>query len=312
MRNINTVTGSISTEKMGITLMHEHVFNLYPHYKEKENTEYIQKQIEKLKKWNVRTIVDLTPYAEIDSYWNFIDQCDINILCAVGFFLDRYVPSSYRNLRVSDLVEILSQKIENGIGENRYKPGIIKIAAGSPGLSDCQKKYFETAVVLQKKYKLPIATHSPRGGLEHLKILMQMGADTEHLYLSHLENEMNNQNFDSGIAAVQSVMDRKANIVITNFGVTDKGSRHKNSIRLMEYLKNSGFLSQVLISADCNWQWKGNAIKLQNSRSNGAEKTYSYVFDFIIPSLKKVCFTDNDVDQMLIYNLQRIFDFGKA
>ena len=47
MRNICTVTGSVNAEKMGITLMHEHVFNLYPYYKEKENTEYVKKQVEK-------------------------------------------------------------------------------------------------------------------------------------------------------------------------------------------------------------------------------------------------------------------------
>lgn len=309
MRNICTATGNVNTEKMGITLMHEHVFNLYPYYKEKENTEYVKKQIERLQRFNVSTIVDLTPYARIGSYKNFIDQCDINLICAVGFFLDKYVPASYKNLSVSDLVEILSEKIEVGIGENKYKPGIIKIAASSPILSVRQKRFFETAVILQKRYKLPIATHSPHGGLEHLKILMQMVVKTEHLYLSHLENEINDNNFGSKIYEIESVMDSKTNIVITNFGVNDKGSRYRNSIKLMEYIKNRGFLSQVLISADCNWQWKGNELKLQDSRFNGTPKTYSYVFDFIIPALKKVCFTDNDIDQMLIYNPKNIFDF---
>lgn len=309
MKNICTVTGNVNTEKMGITLMHEHIFNLYPYYKEKENTEYVKKQIERLKKFNVSTIVDLTPYAKIGSYKNFISQCDINIICAVGFFLDKYVPSSYKSLSVSDLVEILSKKIEVGIGENKYKPGIIKIAANSPKLSDCQKNFFETAVILQKKYKLPIATHSPHGGLEHLKILTEMGANPEHLYLSHLENEINDNNFESKVHEIKNIMDRKANIVLTNFGVNDRGSRYKNSIKLMEYLKNSSLLSQTLISADCNWRWKGNVLKLRDSQFNGTEKTYSYVFDFIIPALKKVCFTNNDIDQILIYNPKRIFDF---
>ncbi len=309
MRNICTVTGSVNAEKMGITLMHEHVFNLYPYYKEKENTEYVKKQVERLKRFNVRTIIDLTPYAKIGSYKSFINQCDINLICAVGFFLDKYVPASYKNLSVSDLVEILSEKIEVGIGENKYKPGIIKIAASSPILSDRQKRFFETAVILQKRYKLPIATHSPHGGLEHLKFLMQMGVNTEHLYLSHLENEINDHNFDSKIDEIENVMNSRTNIVITNFGVNDRGSRYRNSMKLMEYLKNSGYLSQVLISADCNWQWKGNVLKLQDSQFNGVEKTYSYVFDFIIPALKKACFTETDIHQMLIHNPKRIFDF---
>ncbi|NLB16415.1 MAG: hypothetical protein GX827_06360, partial [Clostridiales bacterium] len=32
-------------------------------------------------------------------------------------------------------------------------------------------------------------------------------------------------------------------------------------------------------------------------------------FDFIIPALKKVCFSDHDINQMLISNPKRIFDF---
>ncbi len=309
MRNINTVNGDVNTENMGITLMHEHVFNLYPYYKEKENTEYVKKQIEKLTAFNVGTIVDLTPYAKIGSYKNFISQCNINIICAMGFFLDKYVPASYKNASVSELVENLSKKVEVGIGENKYKPGIIKIAASNSKLSDQQMKFFEAAAVLQRKYKIPIATHSPFGGLEHLNILLQMGAIPEHLYLSHLENEINDKNFDSKIHDIETVMGRHANIVITNFGANDRGSRYKSSIKLMEYLKESNYLSQTLISTDSNWRWKGNVLKLRDSQFNGAEKTYSYVFDFIIPALKKVCFSDHDINQMLISNPKRIFDF---
>lgn len=309
MRNINMVKGTVNTENMGITLMHEHVFNLFPYYKEKENTEYVKKQIEKLKAFNVETVVDLTPYAKIGSYENFINQCDINIICAMGFFLDKYVPASYKNASVSDLVTKLSKKLEVGIGENKYKPGIIKIAASSSKLSDRQMRFFEAASILQRKYKIPLATHSPCGGLEHLKILMQMGATPEHIYLSHLENEINDKNFDSAINNIKAVMDSKANIVITNFGVNDRGSRYKSSVKLMEYLKEYGFLAQTLISADSNWRWKGNVLKLRDSQFNGTEKTYSYVFDFIIPALRKARFTDYDINQMLISNPKRIFDF---
>ena len=297
---------------MGITLMHEHVFNLFPCYKEKENTEYVKKQIEKLKAFNVKTVVDLTPYAKIGSYKNFINQCDINIICATGFFLEKYVPASYKNASVSDLVEKLSRKIEVGIGENKYKPGIMKIAANSSKLSDRQMRFFEAVAILQRKYKIPIATHSPHGGLEHLKTLMQMGVAPEHVCLSHLENEINDKNFDFKINDIEAVMSRKANIVITNFGVNDRGSRYKSSIKLMEYLKENSFLSQTLISADSNWRWKGNVLKLRDSQFNGAEKAYSYVFDFIVPALKKARFTGNDINQMLIANPKRIFDFERS
>lgn len=309
MGTVSTVNGTVNTENMGITLMHEHVFNLYPYYKEKENTEYVKEQIEKIKTYNVKTIVDLTPYAKIGSYKNFINDCNINVICAIGFFLDRYIPNSYKNLTVSELVEKFSRKIEVGIGVNKYKPGVIKIASSSPVLNVRQERFFETAVILQKKYNIPIATHSPCGGLNHLKILMQMGARPEHLYLSHVENEINITNFDLKIENVEKILNRQANIVITNFGTNDRGNRYKASIKLMNYLKEKGFLTQTLISSDCNWRWKGNVLRLRDDQYNGAKKTYSYIFEFVIPALIETGFTEYDINQMLITNPKRIFDF---
>ena len=309
MKYINTTKGIIESDKLGITLIHEHVFNLYPYYKEKENTEFAKKQIEQLKKYNVETIVDLTPYAKIGLYKKLIQQCDINIICATGFFLDKTVPTSYKNATLNELVEKFSRKIENGIGENKYKPGVLKVAASSEKLNQRQMKFFETAVILHKKYQLPIATHSPFGALNHLKILLNFGADPKHVYLSHVENEVNIDNFNQSICQVKQIIEMGANVVITNFGTNDRGTRYKSSVKLLEYLKKNGFLEQALISADSNWRWKGNQLKLRDSQFNGVEKTYSYVFEHIIPALKKVGFDEEDIKWMLINNPKRLFEF---
>ena len=64
VKKVNTVKGSIDVEELGLTLIHEHIFNNYPYYKEQENTDFALKQLNLLKKFNVKTIVDLTPYAK--------------------------------------------------------------------------------------------------------------------------------------------------------------------------------------------------------------------------------------------------------
>lgn len=309
MKTINTVKGIIESDNLGITLVHEHVFNNYPFYKEHENTEFALQQINLLKPYNVNTIIDLTPYAKLDAYQNLIDSCNINIICAVGFYLDKLVPKSYKTASVSELVDKLSKKIEIGIGKNKYKPGIIKIAANSAALTSNQMKYFEVACILHQKYNIPIATHSPNGGLKHLNILLQMGAKPEHLYLSHLENSINIKNFEIQIQEIKTVLDKKANIVLSNFGTNNKGQRYKATIRLAKYLKQHNYLSQTLISADCNWQWKSNILKLKDCQFAGAEKNYAYVFEFIIPALKNESYTDDNINQMLVINPKKIFDY---
>ena len=309
MKYINTTKVPIKPDNMGITLMHEHVFNLYPYYMEKENTEFVIQQIERLKKYNVNTIVDLTPYAKIGAYKKLLQQCDINLICATGFFLDKTVPTSYKRASLDELVEKISKKIECGIGDNKYKPGVLKIAANGEKLNERQLMFFEVVAILHKKYKIPIATHSPRGALNHLKTLANFGADPKHIYLSHVENEITINNFDQCITQIKQIVEFGSNIVITNFGTNERGTRYKSSIKLMSYLKENDFIKQTLISADSNWRWKGNKLKLRDSQYIGAEKTYAYVFEYIIPSLIKIGFKDEDIRYMLIDNPKRIFEF---
>ena len=309
MKYINTVKKPIELDKLGITLMHEHVFNLYPYYKEKENTQFVMKQIEKLKKHNVNTIVDLTPYAKIGAYNELLQKCDINLICAIGFFLDKTIPNSYKRASRDELLQKLSKKIEHGIGKNKYKPGILKIAASSERLNEQRMLFFEVVAILQRKYKIPIATHSPFGSLKHLKTLIDYGADPKYIYLSHVENEVSINNFDLSIEQVRQILELGANLVITNFGSNERGVRYKSSIKLMSYLKENNFIDQILISADSNWSWKNNKLKLRDSQYNGVEKTYSYVFDYIIPSLINVGFNNEDIKCMLIDNPRKIFAF---
>ena len=65
---VNTHLGQTLTSKMGITLPHEHVFNKYPHRCKAESESFTMQQLETLKKHNVKTIVDLTPYTHLGNY----------------------------------------------------------------------------------------------------------------------------------------------------------------------------------------------------------------------------------------------------
>lgn len=310
VKKVNTVKGSIDVEELGLTLIHEHIFNNYPYYKEQENTDFALKQLNLLKKFNVKTIVDLTPYAKFSPYKNLIENCnDFNIISSVGFYLDKFVPKQYKIDNVETLVNKLSKKIECGVGSEKCRPGVIKIAAKNESLSRNELKFFEVASILQQKYNIPIATHSPKGALNHIKTLINFGADPNHIYLSHLENSFNEENFNNSMNNMIKVTQTGASILLSNFGFNENGKRCINSADIAKYLKDYGYLNKILISADSYWLWKNNQIKIREQRKNQkVEKNILYTFNYIIPALRKLNFSEEDIHEILYVNPYNIFN----
>lgn len=310
MKKINSVSGEIYADKLGVTLMHEHLFNNYPYYLEKQNSEFALNQLKKLQAYGVQTLVDLTPYAKVGTYENVIEESDINIICAVGVYLGKLIPSEYKRLSVDGLVKKMAKKIEVGSGKKHYKPGVIKIAASGAALSEYEKRFFKAAAIIQQQFHLPIATHSPHGALNHLEYLLEVGAEPKHIYISHIENEINKSNFEKIFDNVKKILSYQTSVVLTNFGSSITGSRCKNSIQLAQYIKEQGKLSQLLLSADSNWRWKGGSLKLRENHLGGSQRVYTYVFTHIIPELKKNGgFEDSDFEHILKINPQTMFDY---
>lgn len=300
---VQTSKNKIRTDDLGITLMHEHVFNRYPIGYQNKNTEFVLNELEKLKAFGVKTIVDLTPYSEIGRFTEVIEQCDLNIICSVGFYLNRYVPSDLRRNNVNQLISKLGHKIEMGMSKKIYKPGIIKIAAANSILNDDEIKYFSVASELAKIYQLPIATHSPKGTYEHYEFLLRNGVLPDKIYLSHGEFNINQTNFYHEIAKLDSIVKSGGYLLFSKFGTTINGQRFKNSLSVIKYFKDNCLLDKILISSDSNWKWKNGVAKFQN----GSICSYDYLFNFVIPALIKNGFTYKDIELMLNDNPKKLF-----
>jgi predicted metal-dependent phosphotriesterase family hydrolase len=171
-------------------------------------------------------------------------------------------------------------------------------------------KFFQVVSILQKTYNIPIATHSPKGGLNHLNILLSFGADPDHIYLSHLENSINEKNFNDSISDLIKIAQTGASILLSNFGFNENGKRCIVSANIAKYLKNNGYLNKILISADSYWRWKNNQIRTREYRENQKiEKNLLYTFQHTIPVLKKLQFSDEDIHEILYVNPYNMFNF---
>lgn len=309
---VNTHLGKIPTSRLGITLVHEHVFNKFPHTKKSVSDTFTIEQLHALQKHNVGTIVDLTPYTSLDHYSRVLETTDINIVCCIGFYLSKYIPHSYKTAKVDELVNWLSKKIIDGRGRDHIYPGIFKVAGQNSYMTPLEERLFTTVGILQREHNLPIATHSPKGALLHIKHLIKAGADPEHIFCSHVDKGLSDKSlFENRRIEATQILDTGAYILFSEFGNGNHpiSKASMSVVDLICNLKESGYIKQLLISADSNWRWKNGQIRLRGAQWDGLPRTYEYVFTQIIPVLKSVGFTGLDINTMLVDNPKKLFEF---
>lgn len=307
---VSTHRGNISTDELGITLMHEHIFNRFPFQHRLKSETFTLSQLRAIQHFNVKTIVDLTPYTTPANYSAVLRGTDLNIITCVGFYLQRYIPSPLRQLSVHELCKRLARHIENGRGNIKVRPGILKVAAHGADLTNLESRCFNTVSILQRQYRLPIATHSPKGALSHLQELIRAGADPEHVFLSHLDKGVASKSKRSErLQEMRKILDAGAHLLFSEFGTNMVNGTRTAAVDLIIALRNEGYIKQLLISADSNWRWRRGEIRLKSSQFQGAPRTYDYVFSHIIPVLKAATFTSDEINEMLIRNPRRLFEF---
>lgn len=310
--SVNTHLGRSPTSYMGITLLHEHIFNKYPKPKQGISETFTIEQLAALEKHGVKTIVDLTPYTSPDQYTKVLEVTSINIICCVGFYLPKYIPTLYKKASVGELVKWLSNRIVDGKGKNRILPGILKVAGQNPQMNSLEEKFFATVAILQREYSLPIATHSPKGALSHIDYLIRVGANPEHVFCSHMDKGLSSESAaESRLLEATQVLDRGAYVLFSEFG-SGHGTGGRSAVPavdLISRLKEAGYIKQLLISADSNWRWKDGQLRLRGPQSKGIPRTYEYVFARIVPVLERAGFSSKDINTMLITNPRRLFEF---
>ncbi len=140
---INTVTGTITPEQLGKTLMHEHMFVQYggpssemlrPGPARSEIVSACTGYIEQIREFGVESLVDPTTVdlgrhpllmAEVAA------QTGFNIICATGI----YSTSTYMRIREQlggqdAVTELFIRELTEGIDDTGVKAGIIKVVTG--------------------------------------------------------------------------------------------------------------------------------------------------------------------------------------
>ncbi len=322
-KKINTVTGPISQEELGITLCHEHFFIGQPGWDGDRTIAPFSSEklvsmgtdlVSGLAPYNIGTIVDATANdfgRQPEIYKKIAEQTGVNIICSTGFFNESEGASGYWKFREllgnaeKELYEVMKTEITVGIHGTDIKAGVIKIATGKDIISDYEKMIFRAAAKAQTETGVPIITHTQDGTMapEQAEFLISEGVDPSKILISHMSSNLDiayqEKTLEYGVSAG---WDRLGLFGLANVPTDEE----KNQV--IAELINKGWIEKIFLSHDYIMKWLGREAEPPEIVKPMLENWYpDHIFLRTIPALRKLDISDEQIDTILRKNPMRLF-----
>jgi phosphotriesterase-related protein len=315
---IRTVTGDISSEALGFTHCHEHLFTGRIEGVELEERLLIdsyrnsRKEARAFRRLGGRAIVDAQPFGagrNAHVLRKLSEDTELYIIAATGFHTSRFYPrdswvntagtDEIADLFISEIVEGMYEydpanpfKVQSGI-----RAGIIKIATGERGLTPLYEKIFRAAVKAHRITGAPIITHTELAqfGHEQAVLLTEAGVSPEHIIISHMDR----------------VIDVDSNTRLAEMGVFleyDTIARFKyhsdeDELSFIGEMVAQGFGDRILLGMDTT---------RERMKAYGGEIGLDYIMATFLPMLTATGLESRYAEGFMIGNPRRALSFAHS
>jgi len=317
MKSVNTVTGSVSTDKLGTTLMHEHLLIAWagweldcnaPRFDRKTALKTAVERLKELKDLGLGTFVDPCPNdigRDIVFMADVAAASGVNVVAATGLYKEDLGNTAYfRQRTVEEIADVYVTEITKGVGETGIKAGIIKCATGKDHITEYENRCLRAAARASKRTSVPITTHTEEGtmGREQLDIFAEEGVDLAHVVIGHSCGA-------SDLRYHTDMLDRGCLLGFDRFGLDFV---HPDRLRLAALigLVGVGFEKQLVLSHDSVACWKGKGLPDMDAKTLEGIKNWNptHIFQHIIPQLKEAGVGEHKIKAMMVENPRRFFE----
>lgn len=302
---INSVTGPISIDSMGLMLIHEHMLvdfigadSISPDRWNRDSVvSKVLPYLLQVKEHGVKTILDCTPsYLAKDPLLlkTLSEKSGIQILTNTGFYGavgGKYLPDFVQTESAEQLAERWIDEFQNGIEGTGIKPGFIKISVNEADtLSEIDQKLVRAAAITHLNTGLTIASHTGtwKTADQEVRILKEMDVEPSEFVWVHAQAEEDFKNYQK--AAEMGVW-------ISLDGI---GWAIEPYVERLVFAKENGILKNILISHDAGWYDPAKA-------GGGDFQPFTNIFEKLIPVMNEKGFSEKDWDLLLIENPKSAF-----
>lgn len=322
MEWVNTVTGPVRAEELGMTLMHEHLLIGYPGWQMDALAPRFRRddalargvdRLLELRELGVTTFLDPCPMdlgRDVEFMADVSERSGVRIVCTTGAYKQNEgLTYTFGALPVEEITEIYVKELTQGIGESGIKAGLVKAATGSPQISDYERKLLTAAGRAAAHVGCPIITHTDDAhcGLEQLDILTGEGVPSHRILVGHSDGRDDHSYH-------RSLADRGAYVGFDRFGIeslTSDAGRIDSVCRMVD----AGYTRSICLSHDAvcaSWLGRpvfGGRLVLSPEMIAAGMPDWepTHLFKRILPKMRERGVTDADIRKIFVENPKRYF-----
>ena len=303
LRPVDTVTGRVPSDRLGVTLVHEHVLVDFVGAAEVSPRRYersaaFRKALPFLKQihaYGCRTLVECTPaYLGRDPrlLQQLSEATGLTLLTNTGYYgaaNDKFVPAHAWKESAEQLASRWIAEARNGIEDTGIKPAFMKIGVDPGPLSDIDSRLVVAAARTHLVVGLPVWSHTGDGAaaLAQVALLKREGMPLGAFVWVHAQNERDP-------TVHRRVAEDGAWISFDGLAA-DNIDQY---LALVTGMRAAGHLDRVLISHDAGWYHVGEP-------DGGTYRPHDTMFKTFIPRLRAAGFTEPEIQRLTIENPRR-------
>ncbi|WP_018133473.1 phosphotriesterase family protein [Effusibacillus pohliae] len=322
-RMVNTVTGPVSVDHLGKTLIHEHFVFGYPGFQgdttlapyDREAALQVGIHVaERLKAHGVKTVVDPTPNEcgrDPELLREISERTGIQIICATGYYYEGESATAYFKFRAAlgdaetEIYEMFMREITEGIGRSGIKPGIIKLASSKDRITDYERMFFRAAARAQKETGITIVTHTQEGtmGPEQAELLVSLGADPDRIVIGHMCG-------NTDVSYHLRTLKHGVNIAFDRFGIQGMvgAPMDEERVTVLLGLLGKGYGDKIMLAHDTVNFWLGRPLVLPEPVQQLMANWHpTHLFENILPALRQAGISEELIDTLFVENPKRLF-----
>ncbi|HUR10249.1 MAG TPA: hypothetical protein VM012_02700 [Flavitalea sp.] len=291
---------------MGYSLIHEHILvdftgatNYNPlRWKREDVIRKVIPFLQKLKRSGCETLVDCTPAylgRDVLLLQELSERTGLSLITNTGYYGgsdNKFLPQHAFLETDRQLADRWTKEAKEGIDDTQIRPGFIKISVNNDSLSDISKKLIRAAGYCHLETGLVIASHTGPAvaAFEEIEILKQLHVSPHAFIWVHaqIENDWN-----------KYITAAKEGAWISLDGLNEINV--DEYVKMISFMKTKKLLHQVLVSHDAGWYDP-------EKPDGGVFRSYTTLFEKLIPSLKQSGFSSKEIDLLVRINPRNAFE----
>jgi phosphotriesterase-related protein len=315
MASVETVRGPVELERLGRTLMHEHIFILDPEALENYGTafgprywdedERVADAVTKLTAVvdaGIQTLVDPTVVGLgrcIPRLQRLNAEVDLNIVVATGLYAFLELPQFFRYRSIEQLAELFVRDIREGIGDTGVRAAFLKCAVDEYGLAGDVPTIVAAVAAASRETGAPIMVHTSAAagtGVMALEAFVAEGIDPTRVNIAHV-GDSNDLDYARAIA------DGGAVLGFDRFGI-EHFNPLEDRMRTIVALLAEGYADRIILGHDAACFYD---FMVGDEKFAGENPDYLLVERTVLPALLEAGVTQEQIDTMMVHNPARFF-----